>query len=79
MKMQLDPIILDLSKSAMPQETCKGRQSLSHKNMGLLVLLVLALFLIPSKIMIWPTIVFPILLTSNSPPMVQKIIKRHKK
>ncbi len=78
MKMQLDPIILDLSKSAMPQETCESKRNLHSKNMGLLVLLVLALFLIPSH-EIWPTIIFPILLISNSPPMIQKIMKKYKK
>jgi len=80
--MQLDPIILDLSKSAMPQETCESRSSLrpglSSRNMGLLVLLVLALFLLPSHIGIWPAIIFPALFILDSPPMVQKIMKKSK-
>jgi len=78
MKMQLDQIILDLSKSAMPQETCENKRNLYSNNMGLLVLLVLALFLITSH-EIWPTVIFPVLLITNSPPIISKVMKRSKK
>lgn len=75
---QLDPIILDLGKSAMPQETCESRTLLSSKNMGMLVLLVLALFLTTSKIMIWPEVVFSTLFITYSPPTYKKVMKRPK-
>ena len=79
MKIQLDPVILDLSKSVMPQETCESRQSLSSRNMGLLVLLVLALFLIPNQLVVWPTIIFQLLFIIDSPPVIQKIMNKSKK
>lgn len=61
MKLQIDPILLDLSRSILPQETCELRPKTRLSNMGFLVLLVLTLFLIPSKITIWPSLIFQIL------------------
>ncbi|MBS3078971.1 hypothetical protein J4218_02515 [Candidatus Pacearchaeota archaeon] len=81
-KEQLDPIILDLSKSAInnPQESCNCRhKNLSHRHMGLLVLLVLALFLIPEKISIWPKILPQILSISIVPPLIKSVRKTQEK
>ena len=84
MKEQLDPIIMDLGKSALcaePQESYS--RSLCHtylscKNMGLLVLLVLALFLIPERILVWPIVVSQLLVITASPPPLLKVRKRQK-
>jgi hypothetical protein len=78
--MELDPVIKDLSTSALnlkPQESdqCAKRFSPSHKSLGILLVLLLVLLLMSqASICIWPSItpLFVLAITASTNPVFQR-------